>query len=358
MKKFFLFSAIFFFLADAGHSQFQLGGSYENDIAFVIRPGGSPTLADVNRLRLKVDYDPGSNFTVHLEPRYYCLIKTEDIPLIGVTDMDKVVWDRYYAKAFLPLLSVTAGKQRIAWGTGYIWNPTDIFNTYVLSFAITDEEKINVEAVRLEIPLGQASGLDGWVLTGPSQKKGLRAKTTLGLFDLGLSYVDRADGTSQAGLAFAGDAWLFGVRGEVVVLSGSRQMLVMLGSDYTFDNGVGLSAEYFYNGLGQSRSANYDWTSYYAGAIPALARDYLYLGTNKILDELTTVNFSLLANLNDESFIFYPSYARSLAQNLDIYLQASIVGGRVGSEFYPPPSQDPTGFAGSKLLLMKVKYSF
>ena len=79
--------------------------------------------------------------------------------MTGVTDLDQLVFDRAHLKYRADSWSLTVGKQRIAWGTGYIWNPVDIFNPYVLSFAVRDEDKANVNALRWEMPLGEAGGI-------------------------------------------------------------------------------------------------------------------------------------------------------------------------------------------------------
>ena len=328
----------------------SLNGYYENDFIGISKGGGGGAWGDINRLRLKFDYKPSDQVALHLEPRYYFMIKPEELPLIGVTDLNKLVWDRYYLKLYSPVGTLTGGKQRNAWGSGYNWNPTDIFNPMVFSFTVREEDETNAEAVRLEVPIGEASGLEGYVTTGPNTKKGLRAKTNIRVFDLSASFVDLGNNDSQLGFDFSGDAWLLSVRGEAGVKRDGIMQL-MLGGDYAFDNGVGLNLEYHFNGLGKKDKGGYDWAGLAAGSIRELGMDYLYLGLNKIVDEITSLKGSLLMNLNDQSFLIYPALTRSLSQNLDLSLESMILGGQQGTEYDP-------GSLGSIFGLMRFIYNW
>lgn len=336
--KNFLYLVIVSWLLAIPAQGIELGGYYENDVIGVVKKGGGLIAGDFNHFRLKMDAQPAPNLALHLEPRYYFLIKSEDLPSTGMAGLDQLIWDRVYAKASLPLLSITAGKQRIAWGSGYIWNPTDIFNPYILSFAVREEDRANVEAVRVEVPIGEAGGMDAFVLTGKPWEetaKGLRVKGTKGLFDISASYIDQKELGHQIGLDAAGDIIKdVGVRSEVALItppSGEAYIQSVWGWEYTLDNGVGLNLEYFFNG--------------------AAAKDYLYFGANKILDELTRVRGSLIMNLEDSGFIFYPQYMRSLSQELDLSLEAMLVFGPDGAEY-------PAGFDRSQLGYAKFTYNF
>ncbi|MCU0641356.1 MAG: hypothetical protein MUC35_04630 [Candidatus Margulisbacteria bacterium] len=342
-------------------SALSLGGSYENDLLTLLQKDGTVGLGDLNRLRLKFDHDFCDRLTVHLEPRYYGLLKSREIAIAGATDLDQLVWDRLYAKYRAENWSLTAGKQRIAWGTGSIWNPVDIFNPLVLSFAVRDDDKTNVEALRWELPLGEAGGIDAFVVTGQpwaETGRGIRVRGNTGMFDLALSYVDQGTLGRQVGFDLAGDIIKdVGVRGELAIKAGPDHngyvMQAVAGGDYTLENGIGLNAEYYFNGLGSRNSGSYNW-----GTAESVGMDYLYLSGNKIIDEITTVTVSLLTNLDDQSYLIYPQYSRNVGQNLDLYVEGMWLGGPDGSEFVPPSSADPLGFGGSKMALARLVYSF
>jgi hypothetical protein len=317
----------------------DFSGSYEKDLLGLLKRDGGTGAGALSRLRFKFDQNIGDSLTFHLEPRYYLLFKSQDLPLEGVSDLDKLVWDRYYLKARLPVFSVTAGKQRIAWGSGYIWNPTDIFNPYVLSFAVSEADESNVEAVRVEVPVGEAGGVDAFALTG---KWGLRGRGTVGLFDLSASYVDQGTLGHQIGLDTSGDLVKdFGVHGEIALKtppSGEAYFQTVLGGEYTLDNGIALMVEYNFDG--QSRLG------------------HCFTSASKIIDELTSVKLSLLNNVSDGGFLVYPQYTRSLSQYLDLNVEGMVLGGPDSSEFVPPAALDPYGFGGSKMLLVKFIFNF
>ena len=319
----------------------ELGGSYENDALVAARGDGRLVPGDLNKFRLKLDQDLPSDLAVHLEPRYYFLIRSDDLPTTSADRLDQVVFDRAYLRYDSPVLALTIGKQRIAWGSGYIWNPTDIFNPVVLSFAVREEDEANVEAVRLEVPLGQTGGLDGYLLTNASfsaAKKGLRAKTNVGLFDLSVSGVSLGQAGWQLGYDLAGELWGWGLRHEAAVRFPAGQasyLQAVFGCDYTLEDGLGLNAEYFFNGAGQSDQRHYDWTAILSGQTVQPGRDYLFLGINKNLDELTQVRLSAVLNLNDRSFLVYPALSRNIAEDVDLSFEAAFNRGDAGSEFCP-----------------------
>lgn len=338
-------AALLILLLSSVAGALELNGYYENDSIALIKRDRTLLAGNLSRLRLKLDLKPSPALAFHLEPRYYFMVKSQDIPLAGVSDLDRTVWDKYYAKLYLPAFSGTFGKQRIAWGTCYIWNPTDIFNPYVLSFAVKEEEEANAEAVRIEVPWGAAGGVDGYLLTGKElkdAKKGIRVKGNAGKFDLSVSYVDLGGAASQIGFDFSGDLGsAIGVRGETAFrypTTGASYNQTVLGGDYTFDNGVGVNLEYFTDGL--------------------TLTNHLYLGVNRILDEITEVKTAFILNLMDRSFLIYPAYTRNIGQNLDLSLEALLNGGADGSEFYPNDQQDPTGLGGGKMALLRLIFNF
>lgn len=361
------FSLVFtlmFCLANPAYADIDIGGYFKNDIITVVKRDGERILGNLNKIRLRIDSNVIPNTNIHLEPEYVHLLKSEDMSLTGASGLDQLVWDRTYVKIYFPLADLTVGKQRIAWGTAYLWNPTDVFNPFTLTFAVAEEERVGEEAVRLEIPIGFAGNLDAVVLTGnewDKSKKGIRGKTNIANYDLSASYVDLGDGGYQVGFDMSGEIFDFGVHSEVAFITPAnegRYSKSVFGWNYTFENGWGIDMEYFYNGLGKSDKDDYDWDALFDGKISQLAMDYLYFGTNKLLDELTQIRLSFLANVNDMSFVVYPSYTKNIAENVDLSFEALLETGSDGSEFRPTPEQDSTGFLGSNIYFVKFRFSF
>ena len=351
-------------LVSAASAQFVLNGYYENSPVSLAKRDGDVLWGDLNRLRLRLGYEATPYIYFRLEPEYNFFIKSEDIPLLAVSNVDELVLDRAYVKIYLPQADITVGRQRIAWGAGYIWTPTDAFNPFSLAFAVDEEQEAESDAVRGEIPLGEVSGIDTYVVTSQKweeAKKGIRARTNVGLYDLSLSYVDLGSGSYQLDFDSAGELFDLGVRAEIALIFPSNAdsyVQGILGGNYSFENGWGIDMEYYYNGIGQSDKDDYDWIGLYSGNINQLGRDYVYFGLNKLLDEITNVRFSLITNLNDLSFIFYPTYSRNIFQNIDLSLEALLMGGEDGSEYSPGDFLDPTGFIGSDAVLVRVRWGF
>jgi len=361
MLKIILILLIF---VSAAHASIDIGGYYENDIVGVVKRGGGGIGGDLNTLRLRLDFDLPAKVKMHLEPEYNLLLSTGNFQVAGLSGIDQLVWDRAYFKFFFPQVDVTVGQQKIAWGTGYIWNPTDVLNPFTLSFAVKEEDEQDVLAVRFEVPLGEASGFDAFALTNNTWEqttKGFRAKTNIDNYDISVSYVDLGLQGFQLGLDGAGEFLGLGIRKEIALISprtSNRYYKFVLGGNYTFANGWLVDLEYFFNGAGQKNKDNYDWTNYIAGNINQLGMDYLYLGSSKSLDEITTLKLSLLYNLDDLSHIIYPSYSRNVHQNVDVSLEAMLTGGEEGSEYHPTDTQDPSRLIGSNIVFVRTKYSF
>lgn len=352
-------------LGFAAHSAVEIGGYYENNLVGIVKRTGGGMVGDLNKLRLKIDAKPHENVLLHFEPEYDTLIKSEPLPLISnVSGIDQLSWDRAYVKLYYPQVDITLGKQRIAWGTGYIWNPTDALNPFTLSFAVSEEDEEDEIAARFEIPLGEASHVDVFAIAGKewrSTTKAIKYKTNIDDYDISVNYVDQGDAGFQFGIDGVGELFGLGIRKEIALVSSAetnRYFKFVFGADYTFENGWYINTEYFFNGLGKKKKEDYDWTSYLAGNIQQLGMDYFYLGFQKALDELTTINLSILMNADDMSHLVYPSISYNMWQDVDVSLEALFYGGASGSEYMPTDQDDSSGFIGSKIVFLKLKYNF
>ncbi|MBN2058028.1 MAG: hypothetical protein JW782_04475 [Candidatus Saganbacteria bacterium] len=365
IKRVCVFICLLFMLCFCAAAQpVTMVGYYENLIVGGANRNGDMMGGNLGRLRLRLDTEPCFDLLLHLEPEYDLLAKTNSLPLANVSGLDQLVWDRAYFVWRLAFADITLGKQRIAWGAGYIWNPSDVFNPFTLSFAVDDDQDKTPIALRCEMPLGAASGLDIFVETDEpwsEGKKGARLRGNYDIYDVSLSYVDRGSGAFQIGFDTTGELFTLGIRAETALISvpgANRYIQTVLGGNYTFDNGWGLDLEYYFNGLGQKSMADYEWSKLLSGDLSQLGMDYYYIGTNKLLDELTDLRFSLLLNADDLSFIFYPALSHNLFQNFDLSLEAMFSGGQPGSEYMPTAAEDPSYLMGSNLILLRGRYSF
>ena|GEM_PF-432295 len=208
--------------------------------------------------------------------------------------------DRWSAKIALPWLDVTIGRQAINFSKAYFWSPLDLF----LPFGprtIDREYKSGVDAVRVDVPLGEASGINlvgaagaplrydpaaGSLATpsfadldAKSSAAIARGFTNVGGFDLSVQGGSVLGGW-HAGGGVAGELLTVGVRAEATYfIARDRSALALpaaggaaplqvypfvdhpsfvLGFERRFESSIYLSFEYFYNG---AAPGNHDYVT-------------------------------------------------------------------------------------------------
>jgi hypothetical protein len=243
------------------------------------------------------------------------------------------------------------GRQQIAWGTGYGFNPTDIWNQK--NPLDVSAPKLGVNAVRIQVPLGSLSHVDLVGVPGADirhSSAGLRAKTNIKGFDVSFSAskynnADRAIlGLPErvlGGADMAGQIGEVGVWTEAVFINpkhkgmgysdfDSAYVQADAGIDYTFDNGLYCMAEYYYNGLGESTASGYGPAGIiyqYVGDMAGLAQNYLMAGARRnVLDKIDLSLFAF-GNLNDVSAIWMPGIDYSFGDNVVLNLKAALASG-------------------------------
>lgn len=145
----------------------------------------------------------------------------------------------------------TLGRQQISWGTGYFWNPTDLFNP--VTFALVEPgERHGVDAANLEIALGDLSQLHAvWAQSrDPRENRGaVKFNANLGGYDFSVM-AGRFFRDNVLGADFSGQLGGAGFRGEwmhdFADTGGDFDQLV-LGADYRFSLELIVTVEYLYN---------------------------------------------------------------------------------------------------------------
>ncbi|MFH1570826.1 MAG: hypothetical protein ABIL09_22730 [Gemmatimonadota bacterium] len=353
----------------------SLSGYYENQLT-AQRIAGRTVLQDSDRLRLDlaVQADARVTFAGDLVWRLYHGVRRisafDLIPpaVVGgfaaeagasvdqlrpgfeIPFEDEHFVDNAFASLCLGRLLLRVGKQQLAWGTGYTWNPTDLFQDK--DILDPTYEKTGVGALRAEIGLGPEGRLVGLLTPGPDWQgtgRALRAAGHLGRFDVSASAVQRREdraayltGTAGderrrlAGADFAGQVLGLGVWGEGAYswMSASRDFgQYLLGADHTSEGGTYLIGEYYRNGRGRRGAAAYtfaDWMRLLGSRGQNLGRDYAFLGVSRPARDLWTLSAYVVANLSDRSLLLLPWLEYSLGDNSELdavgYLPAG--GGR------------------------------
>ncbi len=256
---------------------------------------------------------------------------------------DTVFLDNAFVKFAISKIDITLGKQQISLGTGYAWNPTDLFNnkdvidpTYEqsghsggrLDFAISN--RYNATAIYFPE--------DNWRNSG----KLLKFAGKLSHFDYSLIHIEKkwtfSDFTSLStpelkrrlyGGDFVGQVFGLGVWGEFGYNTLDTQpdfWETLVGLDYTLNSGAYFMIEYLHNGLAKSDYHDYnlnDWMRYFLGENRTISRDNMYLYFDYPLTDLIHINNSFVVSLSDQSLGLIPSFQYDIFQNVEINVFAN-----------------------------------
>ncbi|MCL4516170.1 MAG: hypothetical protein M1379_11390 [Firmicutes bacterium] len=261
------------------------------------------------------------------------------------------------------LLSLRVGKQRLAWGTGYAWNPTDLLDLPRTAFTAEDDPE-GVVAFRGDLALGPVTGQ---VFLVPSTDPGsdweksgraVRFKASPSAVDLTAGWVKH--GTDPAAVTgdFAYSLSGVGLHGEVLYQSegnpradkATKDVInYLVGADYNFPGGYYLAVEYYHNDtafkdvpellsyLGQVKDkyiASGNVTGYPAFMQEYLAglignggatRDHLFVRGSKTFKEKYTAELMAVYNPTDGSVEAQPRLEYAWGQNTTLFVQGLLV---------------------------------
>lgn len=312
-------------------------------------------------------------------PNYSSLIKTKQ-PLL---DMDLMLWntnksigyaevDRLYLDYNANQFQVTLGRQRIAWGTSWVWNPTDLFNPLsILDFDY--EEYPGTDAFRIQYYTGAVCKIE-FALAPTREKDKLTAAALLShnAFDYDFNFLAGVKNNRWiAGISWAGDIADAGFRGEITFQQKPKKLIeyenlystynllplsyknqaqisFVLSGDYTFPNSFYIHTEILYNTIG---------TKDYAGLYIQESAELGLLSPSRFLffqefsyniSPLSRISIFGILNPDDNSFVIVPSVSYSVITNLDLYVVSLIFEGNNLTQY---------GNYGNSVYT-RIKYSF
>jgi len=272
-------------------------------------------------------------------------IPAELLPLYSVQFADEIKLDNAWLKMGFKKFDLIVGKQQISLGTGYVWNPLDVFN--IKDVLDPTYEQPGHNAFRIDIPLGSTSSLTGLFSPEDSMSESaklVRLKTRISHFDLilmaiekqwkfsnfdkfdfqsssfgGISEKRRVLGAAVAGELLGIGLWAEAAWNRMEVTENFSE--IVAGMDYTFDFQTHVMAEYYRNSRGRTHPSQYDLNDYmrvYMSELKSMARDQLYVMATHPVSDLMTLSAASIICLSDGSASIVPSFTYNLADNVDI----------------------------------------
>lgn len=238
------------------------------------------------------------------------------------------------------------GRQRIAWGTNKLWNPTDVLNPYQ-PVTVERDERRGVDALYGRSALGDLGQVElVWAPNDrfPEHNILARGRGNWAGWDASLlgGKVAGSTGSVLVGGDFAGTVLEGTLHGEVAYFSPEIRTPYWkagIGYDYTFPNADSLVVEYFHSGNGQTDVRRYDFAPLRAGREVAVARNYAGGSYTHELHTLARLELVGVANADDASSFFYPSLAVSPLEDLWLTAAWQRFGGERRTEFGRQPNQ-------------------
>ena len=273
---------------------------------------------------------------------------------------DRHFLDNAYLKLSFRHFDLTVGKQQISLGTGYVWNPTDVFNIKELFDPTYEQPGHN--ALRLDVPLGSMYTLttlfspeDTW----KNSAKLIQIKGRISHFDYSLTGIEKVwrfhDYTQfdfvnmnflelpgkrkLLGASTAGELLGLGVWAEYAYnwMENSEDFCeLVVGTDYTFNFQSYLMIEYYRNTLGKTDYEQYnlnDWMRMIALEQKAISRDQIYVFIQHPATDLMSVGISTIYSISDNSLALVPTLNYSFSDNVEIFAYLNFNFGKEGKVF-------------------------
>jgi len=327
---------------------------------------------NTNKLRIDLESDVGDNVTFganfdfinyfgktewnildYLPGSVGRVISPEQRSFYNFSYDDRIFLDNAYLKISFKYADVTFGKQQISLGTGYAWNPTDVFNFKSLLEPTYEQPGHN--AIRLDIPIGSEYGVVAIYAPGEDLEKSgklLRLKGKIPRFDCSLIAIEKewtfTDYSTFTPLTqkrrvlggdLAGELFGLGMWGEVAyndmeITKGFWESVI--GFDYTFRSGMYLMSEYYRNTQGKTDYEEYDlndWMQLIMAEKKAISRDQIYAFINHPVADFIQVGCSVIVSINDGSFAVIPTLNYSLFENVELFIYLNFYFGKEGKSF-------------------------
>lgn len=263
-------------------------------------------------------------------------------------------WDTSLYRGYVSLhrgsATLTAGRQRIGWGTARFWSPMDMFNP-ISPLQIEPEERQGVDAA---LAAFSSPGALRWNFVYAPQNgfrrstSALRLSRTIHNYDFDVAAA-RFGQDWTAGFDFAGQVRGAGLRGELTYrwrhpdpafmpISTRDALRLVIGGDYAFASGLYLVGEYFYNqgqpDLPPNRRLDPNVLLRFSNEIFTLHRHFVSAGASYPLTPLWKLETYVVGDVEGPSAVVLPRLSHNLTANADLNFGAQLFASSRNGEFH------------------------
>lgn len=264
---------------------------------------------------------------------------------------DTIFLDNAYLRIYSGQLTTTIGRLQFSYGSGFAWNPTDLFNK--INILDPTYEQPGVDGIRFDFGLGSAYSI--CLLYSPERNwdksgKLVRFLGRVSHFDWSLSVgeitlekydllTNRIISSRRNMLGFDFSGELFGLgchseNGYNYIRKGVDYWENLVGIDYTFTSGWYILLEYYHNQRADSDKDDYDltdWLDYLTSESKTITRDQLYYYTYYLITDFVNIGGSVIYSISDKSSAIIPMLDYSMSDNLNLTILGNINTGADGT---------------------------
>ena len=247
--------------------------------------------------------------------------------------------DRAYFDLELGDWDLRVGRQAINFGQALIWNPVDLVDSNSpLDF---DVVKAGIDSVRASWAVSSTASVQGLVaFPGGGTLALVRGEMLAGSADIGLlAAVDARTDEVVLGFDVKGDLGVgYWIESAFHDLDGGEDFLrTVAGIDYSFavQDQLYLALQVYHDASGGTGIGDYDYAALAAGRRRFLGRGYASLIAGLTFDPLTTLDGSVIYNLEDSSYVSTLGLTRYFFENLEVTARASLFRGSGPGEYNP-----------------------
>jgi hypothetical protein len=359
--------------------RFTVGGSAYLRLDGAVAEGDDASTAGVSSgsfMDLFGDARPNDRLRLYARGRVYhdVTVGSDDVDFLGEpVQQTRVVLDQLWLNLDVAhKVFVTAGRQRVKWGVGRLWNPTDFLAPGVLDSLAVIDERLGVGLIKVHVPF-ETTNTNVYVLAAlegarhPDEIGGaLRIEQLLGPAELALTGTARKDQSENLGAQLSFPLWLFDLKAEAALRhgiptpmwEGSYDLTTLalpteldrsgdwvpqvlagaeLGLRYSDEDSLYLGGEYLFNDLGYAGASLYPWLIAQGQFQPFyLGRHYVaayVLAPGLGRSDEHTLSATAISNLSDETVLGRLDWSVRVLTELTFNAYGQVHGGLPGGEF-------------------------